>query len=304
MFSYDASVRDPVLKPMLSTAEECAAVVERLGASVRRAVGGAGAVLERASALMEEEKTLADNARLLERFNARFMVTAEERALLAGQWSTSAAGSSSSSGGTAAAAAAAAAAAGGSGAASAAEPRAPPREFYAALARLERVRRDCAAVLISARHQQAGLDIMDEVSSIQDAAFESLFRWVQRSTASMLEADEPETAETLSAAISALGPRPALQRCALDEAAGARRTAVTRRFRLALTRGEGGSRPIELSAHDPLRYAGDMLAWVHQTAAVEGDLFKGLVRGELRGRFFFFFFFFFLFFFLWFNSIC
>ena len=42
--------------------------------------------------------------------------------------------------------------------------------------------------------------------------------------------------------------------------------AVLRRFIGALTRGGAGGmpRPIEMHAHDPRRFIGDMLAWVHQ----------------------------------------
>lgn len=35
-------------------------------------------------------------------------------------------------------------------------------------------------------------------------------------------------------------------------------------------------RPIELHAHDPLRYIGDMLAWVHQAIAAERELLESL----------------------------
>ena len=35
-------------------------------------------------------------------------------------------------------------------------------------------------------------------------------------------------------------------------------------------------RPMEVHAHDPLRYLGDMLAWVHQSLASERDLFVAL----------------------------
>jgi len=36
--------------------------------------------------------------------------------------------------------------------------------------------------------------------------------------------------------------------------------------------GVGGTpRPIELHSHDPLRYVGDMLAWLHQAAATEKE---------------------------------
>lgn len=46
----------------------------------------------------------------------------------------------------------------------------------------------------------------------------------------------------------------------------------------ALTRGgpDGFPRPIELHAHDPTRYIGDMLAWVHQATAGENEFLDGL----------------------------
>lgn len=54
----------------------------------------------------------------------------------------------------------------------------------------------------------------------------------------------------------------------------------------ALTRGGPGGlpRPIELHAHDPLRYVGDMLAWVHQAIAAEREFLESLfgVRGAQR----------------------
>lgn len=31
------------------------------------------------------------------------------------------------------------------------------------------------------------------------------------------------------------------------------------------------SKPIEMQSHDPTRYAGDMLAWLHQAAASEKE---------------------------------
>ncbi|KAG6841102.1 hypothetical protein H0H93_004354 [Arthromyces matolae] len=54
----------------------------------------------------------------------------------------------------------------------------------------------------------------------------------------------------------------------------------------ALTRGgpSGLPRPIELHAHDPLRYIGDMLAWVHQAVAAERELLEALfaVKNDKR----------------------
>lgn len=54
----------------------------------------------------------------------------------------------------------------------------------------------------------------------------------------------------------------------------------------ALTRGgpNGLPRPIEIHAHDPLRYVGDMLAWVHQSIAGEREFLEWLfsLKGDRR----------------------
>ena len=54
----------------------------------------------------------------------------------------------------------------------------------------------------------------------------------------------------------------------------------------ALTRGGPGGlpRPIEIHAHDPLRYIGDMLAWVHQAIAGEHEFLDSLfgIKGDRR----------------------
>lgn len=57
-------------------------------------------------------------------------------------------------------------------------------------------------------------------------------------------------------------------------------------FLAALTRGgpSGYPRPIELHAHDPLRYVGDMLAWVHQAIAAEREFLEGLFGVKSDGR--------------------
>ncbi|RUP48780.1 hypothetical protein BC936DRAFT_143986 [Jimgerdemannia flammicorona] len=76
----------------------------------------------------------------------------------------------------------------------------------------------------------------------------------------------------------------AYRRSCLDELVHIRRNAVVRSFVDALTRGGPGGtpRPIELHAHDPLRYVGDMLAWLHQAVAGEREFLEALFdyRGE------------------------
>jgi hypothetical protein len=41
-------------------------------------------------------------------------------------------------------------------------------------------------------------------------------------------------------------------------------------------------RPIEMHAHDPRRYLGDMLAWLHQSLASERELLVGLFGDDSR----------------------
>ena len=57
-------------------------------------------------------------------------------------------------------------------------------------------------------------------------------------------------------------------------------------FLTALTRGgpNGLPRPIEIHAHDPLRYVGDMMAWVHQAVASERESLEGLFSRKDDGR--------------------
>ena len=46
----------------------------------------------------------------------------------------------------------------------------------------------------------------------------------------------------------------------------------------ALTKGSPSSKPIELNSHDPIRYMGDMLAWIHQATASEHEFLRSLFR--------------------------
>lgn len=78
-----------------------------------------------------------------------------------------------------------------------------------------------------------------------------------------------------------------------------RSSAISSKFIEALTRGVdpvGGNkrsrnnsmaaaaRPIELHAHDPIRYVGDILAWVHQAMASEREFLENLFGMKETGR--------------------
>lgn len=65
-----------------------------------------------------------------------------------------------------------------------------------------------------------------------------------------------------------------------------RSTSILNVFLDALTRGgpNGLPRPIELHAHDPIRYIGDMLAWIHQAMAGEREFLESLFGVKEEGR--------------------
>ena len=63
-----------------------------------------------------------------------------------------------------------------------------------------------------------------------------------------------------------------------------RQAATLSSFMAALTTGSAHGRPIELHAHDALRYIGDMLAWVHQAIAAEREFLETLLGIDAGAR--------------------
>uniref|UniRef100_A0A1I7XUJ7 Conserved oligomeric Golgi complex subunit 6 n=1 Tax=Heterorhabditis bacteriophora TaxID=37862 RepID=A0A1I7XUJ7_HETBA len=64
-----------------------------------------------------------------------------------------------------------------------------------------------------------------------------------------------------------------------DEFCTARKNKILRLYIDALTKGAHGSgKPIELMSHDPLRYVGDMLAWMYEAIEGEEELIQMLLK--------------------------
>ena len=76
--------------------------------------------------------------------------------------------------------------------------------------------------------------------------------------------------------LTVLRHKPSYHAHTLELIAASRRALVTRKFLLALTSGYDGSPPIEMGAHDPVQYVGDMLAFVFRVESEEADLVRGL----------------------------
>ncbi|CAL5359348.1 unnamed protein product [Camellia sinensis] len=115
------------------------------------------------------------------------------------------------------------------------------------------------------------LELMDMMAVYQEGAYERLCRWwVQAECRRLGDTDNPEVSELLRTAVRCLKERLVLFKYCAEEVANMRHNALFRRFISALTRGGPGGipRPIEVHAHDPLRYVGDMLGWLHQVELV------------------------------------
>ena len=145
--------------------------------------------------------------------------------------------------------------------------------FFGAIGRIQQIHDQCK-VLLRTNVQQAGLSIMESMATLQESSYERLYRWTH-ATCRGLTQESSEHPALLIRAMHVLRDRPVLFDFCVSELSSARHTAVARTFIAALTRGGVGGtpRPIEMHSHDPIRYASDMLAWIHQAAAAEHEQF-------------------------------
>ncbi len=168
--------------------------------------------------------------------------------------------------------------------------------FFAVLAKAKLIRKDCE-VLLGFENQTLGLDVMDQTSKGLNLAFQKLYRWTQKEFKT-LNLENPQINSSIRRALRVLAERPSLFQNCLDFFAEAREQILSDSFYLALT-GTSASgtkdhsvKPIELAAHDPLRYVGDMLAWTHSAAVSEREALEVLfvsdgneiARGMQEGR--------------------
>ncbi|KAI8979432.1 oligomeric Golgi complex subunit 6 [Mycotypha africana] len=158
--------------------------------------------------------------------------------------------------------------------------------FFDALEHLQQIHTDCQ-LLLTTKNQTAGRDIMQSLSQCQENAYDRLYKWTQYESRKAFSGDSIDVTSLLPKALRALMLRPVLFQTILDEIASARHDSVARAFMNALTRGGPGGtpRPIELQAPDPLRYVGDMLAWIHQACASEKEMLETLLtRNESKNE--------------------
>jgi hypothetical protein len=152
--------------------------------------------------------------------------------------------------------------------------------FFTVLTRAKKLQADCE-ILLGTENQRLGLEIMDQVSKCLGGAFQKLYRWIQREFKG-LNLENPQISSSIRRALRVLAERPSLFQNCLDSFAEAREHILSDAFYTALTgasiTGEEDKsvKPIELAAHDPLRYVGDMLAWTHSATVSEREALEVL----------------------------
>ncbi|PYH38737.1 Golgi transport complex subunit COG6 [Aspergillus neoniger CBS 115656] len=201
-------------------------------------------VLEEASALMKQKKEAETKQELLEAFTQHFIVPDEDLLILT----------------------------------HAEEPI--DDHFFEVLARVKQVYRDCEA-LLGGENERLGLELMEKSSRSLNSAYQKLYRWIQKEFRS-LNLEDPRISSSIRRVLRVLAERPSLFHSCLDFFAEARDYVLSDAFHYALTDAVSGTtgdtnvKPIEFSAHDPLRYIGDMLAWVHSTTVSEREALEAL----------------------------
>uniref|UniRef100_A0A669DFA2 Conserved oligomeric Golgi complex subunit 6 n=1 Tax=Oreochromis niloticus TaxID=8128 RepID=A0A669DFA2_ORENI len=150
-------------------------------------------------------------------------------------------------------------------------------DFFKALNRVKHIHED-VKILLRTNQQTAGCE--NHQIMLQWKYFLFYFLSFTIDECRGLTQETCDISPVLTQAMEALQDRPVLYKYTLDEFGTARRCAVVRGYIDALTRGGPGGtpRPIEMHSHDPLRYVGDMLAWLHQATASEKEHLEALLK--------------------------
>lgn len=144
------------------------------------------------------------------------------------------------------------------------------------------------------------MDIMLVTSQYLDSAFTKLHKYTTFAARNYTTRPEEldNVSPTLQKALQLLkSNRSDLFDDTLNVLSQTRSAAISNMFIEALTRGtdtygsgkskeahSASARPIELHAHDPIRYVGDILAWVHQAMASEREFLESLFGMKDSGR--------------------
>ena len=205
-------------------------------------------VLEDASALLDQRREVETKKQLLEAFNEHFIMSEEDLFFLKNLTED------------------------------------VDEKFFAILKRVKQIYADCQ-ILLGSENQRLGLELMDQSSKNLNAGYQKLYRWIQKEFKT-LNLENPQISSIIRRALRALAERPTLFQSCLDFFSEAREHILSDAFYTALTGPSAENeqnlmtKPIEFYAHDPLRYIGDMLAWMHSATVSEREALEALFISE------------------------
>jgi conserved oligomeric Golgi complex subunit 6 len=159
---------------------------------------------------------------------------------------------------------------------------APTERFFNSLKRLRQAYDDCKSIVESHQYN-AGFELLDLLGQHQDVSYQRLFEWVKRRCEINNTIDTDDMA--LQLAMAYLSEVPSYFTECQDAVISSRRSLMVQRFIVALTQGKnswgdstsrGSARPLEAHAHDPSRFVGDILAWVHQAIVAEEEFLRAV----------------------------
>lgn len=151
-------------------------------------------------------------------------------------------------------------------------------EFFRVLNRVKKIHADCDS-LLATDNQDLGLEIMSKMSNYLDKAFDRLFFTVQRNLKTM-RGDDPKFRRQISQSLSVLSERPTQFEIALKSLSESRQRNLTTNFVNALTTDTLHEKALDFYAFDPLRYIGDILAWIHSEIINERETVSALFKDD------------------------
>lgn len=229
----------------ISSLDKCCADMQAQISTARRETGP---VLEEATSLMSQKAQVETKQYVLDAFKSHFILSESELAALT----------------------------------SSSEP--VNEEFFRVLGKVKKVNQD-SEFLLGTENERLGLDILEQSGKQLNAAFQKLYRWLQHQLKA-LDLESPQIGSPMRRAIRVLAERPQLFQSLMDSFAENREQVLSDSFHAALTGSTVDSdvvpttKPIELQAHDPLRYVGDMLAWAHSATVSEREALEVLFIEE------------------------
>lgn len=150
-------------------------------------------------------------------------------------------------------------------------------EFFRCLQKVNKIYTRCSVLLV-VETQTAGLEIMNTMNKNLDSGYAKLHRWILKELKSTT-AGATEANVLLRKALTTLSERRDLFEKTLEHVSDSRRRLVAANFEQARARGK-----LEQHNQEPIRFVGDVLAWLHQEIASEREVLELILGSAGRER--------------------